>query len=267
MSNPFDLLGNDVEDPNQVVVPPKEIVKSTTSSKKQDVPPPSANPARANKNRSKPSGNEGAIRNKDNGRRNNRSKNVSDSAAGKRDNTRKQTDRHSRSGKSDSGKKVRQGWGDDKKELDAEEAAKADADAEIEADAEEVSNGVKQVSLADYLKSSDNASTLNKTVEAKPVEQIEGTELFVKEQEEFVPATKVKTLKSKQLKTKKFLDFDATFQDAQKPKRSFDRKNDNRNNNRRGGNKGPRKPNAKSTNGNAVQKDNSIDTKNLPSLA
>lgn len=270
MSNPFDLLGNDVEDPNQVVVPPKEIVKSTTSSKKQDVPPPSANPARANKNRSKPSGNEGAIRNKDNGRRNNRAKNVSDSADAKRDNSRKQSDRHSRTGKSDTGKKVRQGWGDDKKELDAEQAAKADAEAEIEADAEEVTDAVKQVSLADYLKSADNASTLNKVVEAKPVEQIEGTELFVKEQEEFVPATKVKTLKSKQLKTKKFLDFDVSFQDAQKPKRSFDRKNDNRNdnrnNNRRGG-KGPRKPNAKSTNGNAVQKDNSIDAKNLPSLA
>lgn len=264
MSNPFDLLGNDIEDPNQTVVPPKEIVKSTTSSKKQDVPPPSANPARANKNRSKPTGNEGAIRNKDNGRRNNRSKDVSGSATAKRDNSRRQSDRHSRSGKTDSGKKVRQGWGDDKKELDAETAAEADVEAEIEADAEETATGVKQMSLNDYLNQSQEAATLNKVAEAKQVEQIEGTELFVKEQEEYVPATKVKTLKSKQLKTKQFLDFDATFQDAQKPKRSFDRKNNN--NNRRGG-KAPRKSNNKSTNGNAVQKDNSIDTKNLPSLA
>lgn len=260
MSNPFDLLGNDVEDPNQVVVPPKEIVKTTTSSKKKDVPPPSANPARANKNRSKPAGNEGAIRDRDNGRRSNKSREVSASATSKRDNSRRQTDRHSRTGKTDSGKKIRQGWGDDKKELEAEEAGEADAEAEIEADAEEATKGVKQMSLDDYLKSAQDASHLNKVVEIKPVEQIEGTELFVKEEEEYVPATKVKTLKSKQLKTKKFLEFDATFQDTQRPKRSFDRRN-----NRRGG-KGPRKNN-KNTNGYAVQRDNSIDTNNLPSLA
>ena len=261
MSNPFDLLGNDVEDPTQVVVPPKEIVKTSTSSKKQDVPPPSANPARANKNRSKPaSGNEGAIRNKDTGRRSNKNRPVSGSATAKRDNSRRLTDRHSRSGKTDSGKKIRQGWGDDKKELEAEVAGEADAEAEIEADAEEASNGVKQMSLDDYLKSTQDASHLNRVVDVKPVEQIEGTELFVKEEEEYVPATKVKTLKSKQLKVKKFLEFDATFQDAQRPKRSFDRKN-----HRRGG-KGPRKNN-KGTNGNAVQRDKSIDTNNLPSLA
>ncbi|CCK68162.1 Stm1p KNAG_0A04940 [Huiozyma naganishii CBS 8797] len=274
MSNPFDLLGNDIEDPSAaVVVPPKEITKKNTSSKKADVPPPSANPARANKNRKGPTGNEGALKDKTAGRQNNRSQDVPSSGAARRDNSRKQTDRHSRTGKADTGKRVRQGWGDDKKELASEQAAEADAEAEIEADSEEKKSAIKNISLEDYLKTQD-ASALDKHVEAKKVEPLENAKLFVKEEEVFVAPTKVKTTKSKQLKTKQFLDFDVSFKDNNsqgRPRRNFDndnrnRNNNNRNNDSRRGGKAPRKPKTNS-NGNAVEKDNSIDTMNLPTLA
>lgn len=261
MSNPFDLLGNDIEDPNQEVIIPRELVKKNTSSKKADVPPPSANPSRSKGPRSKPTGNDGALKDKNAGRKNNKSRNVSGNATAKRDNSRKQSDRHSRTGKTDSDKKLRQTWGDDNKELDDETAAKADADAQIEADNEETAKASNKMTLDQYLQGQDSTEEAAPEVSRK-VEAIEGAELFVKQEEEYVPATKVKTIKSKQLKTKQFLDFDATFNDnTQRPKRTFDR------NNRRGG-KGPRKNNSgKKVNGNAVQRDSSIDTKNLPSLA
>ena len=182
--------------------------------RKNDVPPPSANPARASKNRpAKPTGNEGAIRDKSAGRGNNRSRDVSSSAAARKTNTRRATDRHSRSGKVDTEKKVNQGWGDDNKELSAEEAAEADAEAEIAADAEEKEKASKQMSLQDYLSTVN--TDLNKVPEVtKNINALEGAELFVKEEEEYAPATKVKNVKSKQLKTKNFLDFSATFSDA-----------------------------------------------------
>lgn len=268
MSNPFDLLGNDIEDPNQEVIVPRELVKKSTSSKKADVPPPSANPARSKGPRAKPAGNDGALKDKNAGRQNNRSRNVSSNATAKRDNTRKQTDRHSRTGRTDSDKKLRQTWGDDNKELDDETAASADVAAEIQEEEEETANTSNQMTLDQYLQGQESTEDSSAEVTRK-VDAIEGAELFVKPEEEYVPATKVKTIKSKQLKTKQFLDFDASFNDnTQKPKRSFDRNNNN-NNGRRGGNRSPRKNNnsGKKVNGNAVQRDSSIDTKNLPSLA
>lgn len=230
--NPFDLLGNDVEDATVVVAPPKEIVKKNTSSKKADVPPPSADPARANKNRPKPTGNEAAFKDKAAGRKTNRSK-AAPEGNPKRSNVRKATDRHSRTGKVDSEKKVKQAWGDDNKEQDDEEAAAKDAAAELAADQEASEEGSNKKSLKDYLEEVSK-NDLNKTpASKKTVEKFNDAELFVKEQEVFAEPTKVKPLKSKQLKTKQFLNFDATFSDdLPKPRRT------NNTAPRRGGKKG-----------------------------
>lgn len=58
------MLGNDVEEDNAAAnLPIKEVVKKNTSSKKSDVPPPSADPTKAKK-KSKPTGNEGALKTK-----------------------------------------------------------------------------------------------------------------------------------------------------------------------------------------------------------
>lgn len=265
-ANPFDLLGNDVEDADVVVSPPKEIVKKNTSSKKADVPPPSANPAKANKNRPRPSGNDAALKDKTAGRTNNRSKDIPESSKTKKTNQRKTTDRHSRTGKVDTQKKVNQGWGDDKKELSAEAEGELDAQAEAEADKEaEAEAGVAKMSLQDYLQQQASGS-LNKTPEVKKVEALNNAELFNKETEVLAEATKVKNVRSKPQKTKEFLNFDATFVDSNpRPKRDFDNKN-----NRRGGRGG--KPtrggrNTASASANPVHTNGSIDTKNLPTLS
>ena len=266
MSNPFGLLGNDVEDTDVVVSPPKELVKKNTSSKKADVPPPSANPAKANKNRPRPTGNEAAIKEKNAGRQQNKSKDVPESSKTKKTNPRKSTDRHSRTGKVDTAKKVHQGWGDDKKELDAEAQGEADAQAEAEAEAEATAEAsAKKMSLQDYLQE-QSSNALNKVPEVKKVEATTDAELYVKEEEVLVEATKVKNVKSRQQKTKEFLNFDATFVDSSaKPKREFG------NNNRRGGKfagRGGKKPTSNTEAGpNPVHKNRSLDTKNLPTLS
>ncbi|CCH58216.1 hypothetical protein TBLA_0A04200 [Henningerozyma blattae CBS 6284] len=255
MSNPFDLLGNDVEDADVVVLPPKEIVKKTTSSKKTDTPPPSANPARANKNRSakQSTGNDRALKDKSAGRQQNQKKEVSSNSTSKRSTDRKKTDRHSRTGKTDSKKKIDQAWGSDATELDDETAAKQDAESEIAQDAAAAAaSASKQMSLQDYMQSV-SGNQLNKTPETKQASDVlENAELFVKEQEVLVEPTKVKSLRSKQLKTKEFLDFDATFSDAL-PK-----------NNRRAGkfNKGGKKNSKKNS-----PPPKTLDSMNLPSLA
>ncbi|CUS24063.1 LAQU0S13e02454g1_1 [Lachancea quebecensis] len=260
MSNPFDLLGNDVEDANVVApLPPKEIVKKNTSSKKADVPPPSADPSKA-KNRPKPTGNEGALRNRDNGRKNNRTRDAPAETAGAKRSShavRRATDRQSRSGKVDTEKRVRQGWGDDKKELTDEAAAELDAQAEIEADkATEETPAVNKKSLQDYLNEVNNNS-LNKTpAPKKSVDQLEDAELLVKKEEVYAEPTKVKNVKSKQLKSKQYLDFDVSFADSNAKPRKFD----NNSGPRRGG---KAKPAAK----NAGEKKPAVNAKNFPSLA
>lgn len=285
MSNPFDLLGNDVEDANVVVPVPRELVKKNTSSKKADVPPPSANPARANPNRPRPSGNEGAIRDKTAGRDKNRHKDVPVSAAEKKTNTRKATDRHSRTGKVDTKKRVNQGWGSNKDEGNVEQAAEVDAAEQLEADNEESEDSgvpaVPLMSLQDYLNQVAKPESSDAS-DIAAVEQLKLAENFVKKEEEVVAPSKVKNLKSKQLKAKEYLNFDATFSDAL-PQRQG-------NNNRRGGSsrggarggsprggarggnrggaRGGNRGNAQSNKGgNPVQVHREIDTSNLPSLA
>lgn len=262
-SNPFDLLGNDVEDADVVVSPPKEIVKKNTSSKKADVPPPSADPARANKNRPRATGNEAALKDKSAGRQNNRGKEAPESSRTKKTNQRRATDRQSISGKVDTQKKVNQGWGSEKSELAAEAEGELDAQAEAAADNEvEAATGVAQMSLQDYLQEK-SAGSLNRVPEAKKVEALNNAELYVKETEVLAEATRVKNVKSKQQKAKEYLNFDAVYVDSN-PRRDFDK------NNRRGGRggkstRGGRK-NVK-TESNPVHTNRAIDTKNLPTLS
>lgn len=263
--NPFDLLGNDIEDPNAPApLPPRELVKKNTSSKKADVPPPSADPSRARKPRAKPTGSEGAIRDRSNGRQKNRSREAPASAGEKKSDPRKKSDRHSRTGKRDTDKKVNQGWGNNKDELSTEAAAEADAAEELAEDAEEKVAESNKMTLEAYLKSQQGV-TLAKTSEAKATNTLENAELFVKNEEVYVPATKVKTVKSKQQKAKQFLDFSATFTDSQPRERREgnrgergDRNGNFGKNNKRGGKKNQQ---------NTIQKNQSIDTANLPSLA
>lgn len=231
-------------------------MKNNTSSKKADVPPPSANPARANKNRPKPTGNEAAFRDRTAGRKNNKVRDAPDATAPKKSNaSRRATDRHSRSGKVDTDKKVRQGWGDDNKELADEAAAERDAQAEIAADqTEEQAPASNKKSLQDYLNEINN-NEFNKAPAPKQVEKFDDAELLVKTEEVFAEPTKVKNLKSKQLKTKQFLEFDVSFSDSKPKPRKFD------NGPRRGG-----KPKA-SKNTNTAEKKPAVNAKNFPSLA
>lgn len=264
-TNPFDLLGNDVEDTNvEAPKPPRELVKKNTSSKKQDVPPPKADPSRANKNRPKPTGNEAAIRNK--GRENNRRRDAPTDTRPKNARS-KAGDRHSRTGKNDSQKKEVQGWGEDaKREAEAEVQGEQDAQDEEKEDSEESKqNSPPKMSLQDYLDAA-SSNGLNKKPEAKKAAPIEGAELMVKQDEVLVEPTKVKNFKGKQQKTKEFLNFDATFVDNSKPSRGGFSGRGNRQGGGRGGRGGRGGP-KRVKDSNPVQKNADIDPKNLPTLS
>ncbi|CEP61387.1 Stm1p LALA0_S03e01728g [Lachancea lanzarotensis] len=264
MSNPFDLLGNDIEDPSAAApLPPKELVKKTTSSKKADVPPPSADPSRANKNRPKPTGNEAAFRDKTGGRKVNRSKDAPAETTNAKRSThaaRRSSDRQNRTGKVDTDKRVRQGWGDNKNEVTEEAAAEVDAQAEIEADkASEEAPVSNKKSLQDYL-DEVNSQGLNKSpVSKKTVDQLEDAELLVKKEEVYAEPTKVKNLKSKQLKSKQYVDFDVNFADSNAS--SKPRKTDTR------GGAGPRRGGKPKTTKPQGEQKPAVNAKNFPSLA
>ncbi|ODV70951.1 Stm1p CYBJADRAFT_192348 [Cyberlindnera jadinii NRRL Y-1542] len=207
--NPFDLLGNDVEDVNEVNSVPREIVKKNTSSKKADVPPPSANKDKARKNRPQPTGNDAAFKDKNAGRSANKSRSVDESKAkGAKSNNKSKFDRHSRSGKTDSDKKVKQaGWtADAEGELEAEVEGAEDAQDELKEEK------VAKKSLEDYFKELEASNTSSQR-EARKVEAVDEAAVIVKVEEEFIPQTKSKKEKSKTLKTKQYLDFSATFAD------------------------------------------------------
>lgn len=213
----FALLGNDVEDDNVAPAPlPKEKVRLTTSSKKADVPPASADPARAKKNKKTTTGNEAAIKGKaDN-------KNVAAPSSTPSKHQKKSFDRHSRTGKTDSQKKIRQGWGgDDKRELEDETAAAGDAIAELEEDNAPPTAAAK--SLQDYYAELQKAE--NELGGRKPARKAnEGAEdkwaaneVIVKKTEAYVESTSVRKQKQKAAKEKKFLDFSAVFADSDRP--------------------------------------------------
>lgn len=222
------MLGNDVEDSTVITPPPKEILKKSTSSKKVDAPPPSADPSKAKNNRTKPTGNEAAFRDKQAGRYQNRSKETPVPVKTKETKT---FDRRSRSGKTDSAKKVKQAWGDNEKQLIDEEAAAADVEEE------EANNNV---SLEAYM-NEQSKFRLNRALAPKKVEEFDDAELFVKKQDVFVEATKVKTLKSKTIKPKKFLEFDVS-DSFPPPSRGQDSKRGGKTGAKRDSNKSQKQP-------------------------
>lgn len=213
MQNLFALLGNDVEDDTVPAPLPKEIVKATTSSKKADVPPPSADPAKAKKNKKAPTGNDAALKSKTN------NKGTPGPSATPSKHSKKPFDRHSRSNKTDSKKQVKQAWGDDKKELEDESRAEADAAAELAAEAEENPAGPAAKSLQEYLAElqAKEAALGGAKVVRKANEGSEAkwtaAEKIEKEQISYVEPSSAKKTKQKSQKEKKFLDFNAVFAD------------------------------------------------------
>lgn len=207
------MLGNDVEDEDTAPAPlPREIVKSSTSSKKADVPPASADPAKARKNKKTVTGNDAALKNK------NDNKNVSAPSATPTKHQKKPFDRHSRTGKTDSKKKVKQAWGDSKGELDDEASAAKDAGADLEAEASENSTAAAGAkSLKEYYEelAKANAQLGSRSVAANANSEPSTWEgqIVRKEQSSFFEGTSVKNIKQKATKEKKTLDFQAVFAD------------------------------------------------------
>lgn len=215
--NLYALLGNDVEDASVVEGFPKEVTKKTTSSKKADVPPASADPSKANKNKKKATGNEAAVRSKNQ----NRSKEGPGATPNKHQ--KKPFDKQSRRN-TDSKKKVKQGWGETAKaQADGETEGAKDAEAEVQAEVAPAAPAKPQgKSLADYFEelkvkqaSLEGTATLRTANEGG--DKWADAEKIEKEQEEFISATHVKASKQKKNKEKKFLDFNAVFADSARP--------------------------------------------------
>ncbi|RLV91799.1 Suppressor protein STM1 [Spathaspora sp. JA1] len=216
--NLYNVLGNDLEEDNATpALPSKVVVKQTTSSKKSDTVPASVDPAKAKK-KSKPTGNEGAFKNK------NENKEVSGPQSTPSKHTKKPFDRHSRTGKVDSKKKFKQGWGeDDKRVVEGEVEGTQDAVAELAEEAsEEVAEPVvAQKSLQEYLAELEaqkgeleGAKKLRQANEGAEDKWV-GEEKIEKQQEVFFESTTTKKSKSKAHKEKVFLDVEATFADEQ----------------------------------------------------
>ena len=274
--NLYHLLGNDVEDDSTPILATKEVVKNTTSSKKADVPPPSADPAKAKK-KSKATGNEAALKNKAN------NKEVSAPSSTPSKHYKKPFDRHSRSGKSDSGKKIKQSWGQKSAadlEVEAEAEGAADAVAGLEEDAEsaEPVDNTPKKSLADYIaelelkqKELDGAKKVrqaNQGAESKwtSAEKIE------KAEQGYVEPSVVKKAKAKAPKEKKFLEIDAKFADSEPaPRGDFGGRGRGGRDGNRGGNRGRGAPRGRGGNrGGAREGAGSakptVDDKHFPSL-
>lgn len=205
------MLGNDVED-EAAPAPamPKEIVRATTSSKKADVPPASADPARAKKNKKPLTSNEAALKDKT------ANKTVPAPASTPSKHQKKPFDRHSRTGKTDSKKKIRQGWGsDDKRELDDETAGAADAVAELAEDAAPATPAAKSLQeyLAELQKAEADLAGNQIVRQANDGDEAFGEKLEKASNKEFVSGTSGKKVRQKAPKEKKFLDFNAVFAD------------------------------------------------------
>ncbi|KAI3405058.1 hypothetical protein KGF56_002143 [Candida oxycetoniae] len=264
--NLYDLLGNDVEDDSAAVAPVKEVVKKNTSSKKADVAPQSADPAKAKK-KSKPTGNEGALKTKIS----NKEEPVPQSAVSKHQ--KKPFDRHSRSGKTDSKKKLQQGWGEsDNRELVNEIEGAEDAEAELEAEEQEEVEVTPKKSLQEYLaeqqqkqKELDGAKKLRQANEGSE-QKWSSEEKIEKQEEAYFASTHQKKTKVKAPKEKVFLEVEATFFD-EKPQ-SFER-NSNSRGGFRGGKRGGFRGGARrgdNFRGGQVETKSSFNEKDYPSL-
>lgn len=157
--NPFLQLGNDVED-SEILITQENIKTNTKNHKKEDVHPKSdASKATGKKSNKLESNNNKAV----------------SPVQGQRSNAkgsgRERQDKHSKSGKTDSNKKIRQGWGDAKTEIDAEldvdaeRAAKA-SDESVATEAEEPK--IPTISLDDFLASKQNTVVSRRANKAAP---------------------------------------------------------------------------------------------------
>lgn len=225
MSNPFDLLGNDVEDSTSEILVTKELTRNSGSSKKSDVNP-RADKSKAKKRTPSPNqANENALKTKN---INNKIDPAQTSNQKQRTNNRAKFDKHNKSGKTDSSKKVKKGWGDDKKEGDFEKQAEQDAKLDEAVDAVETLEGeeaasaepkepvVPKKSLAEYLAEQQAAqNALNTTNATKAnVEAVENATKLEKDLIQDTVGSNKKQPRTKNLKTKEFLEFDITFQDS-----------------------------------------------------
>lgn len=169
--NPFLKLGNDVED-SEILVTKENIKTNVKNHKKEDVHPKSDATKATGKKSGKLESN------------NNRSKEAQVGQSTKaKGSGRERTDKHSKSGKVDTKKKIRQGWGDSKTEIDAElevEATRgANSDASEEAEAEDATPAIPTINMDDFLASRENKVISRRTNKSAPlaVAAVEGGEL------------------------------------------------------------------------------------------
>lgn len=237
------MLGDDAEDASvttSTVPVTAPAVKKTTSTKKSDENP-RANPAKANPNRPKPTGNEAAFRDKNVARGANRSR-PADESTGARPRRGAPADRKPRDFKKDSDKKVRQGWGDDNKKASDEAAGEAIAKSEDAAEGEDAEGAA-----AAPAEEEDNTQTLeeylaelkvkNAALESarqgrKPNEGVEDSKwanasTFQRAEEDdvLVPASQTKSLRQKNRKEKQVIEPEITFSSprSDRPPRGGDR--------------------------------------------
>ncbi|XBW36257.1 hypothetical protein QEN19_001849 [Hanseniaspora menglaensis] len=187
--NPFLKLGNDVED-SEILITKENIKTNVKNHKKEDVHPK----ADATKATGKKSGKLES--------NNNRSKEAQVGQSTKAKGSGKErSDKHSKSGKVDTQKKIRQGWGDSKTEIDAEldvEASKSSGSEETEsAEVEESTPSVPTISMEAFLAANDNKVISRRAKKSAPlaVVAVEGEEykgkkaLFEQESESAPVAT------------------------------------------------------------------------------
>lgn len=258
-------MGNDVEDEAPVPLATREVVRNTGSSKKTDTAPASADPAKAKK-KTKPTGNEGALKAKPN------NKATAGPTLTPSKHYKKPLDRHSRSQKTDSSKKIRAGWGDDKDELNGEAQGAADAAEELEADNEEASAlAIPKQSLSEYFaelqakQAQLDGQKTTRQANAGSEDKWTALEKIEKHLESFIESSVSKKTKLKASKEKKFLDIQATFGDS-KPQ-ATPRGESQRGNFKRGGRRGgaPAQSGRKPASGKPSGKP-AVDEKNFPTL-
>lgn len=188
---------------------PREILSKTTSSKKTDVPPSTADPAKARKNKKSVTGNEAAFKDKI------KNKAIAAPTGGPR-REKKSFDRHSRSNKTDSKKKIALGWGDGRREVVDEAAALADAVTELAVDAKSEPAAPVGRSLKEYLAEQQQleqalSKNTTKRVNLGSDEKWKSLEVIQKETLPLVEPTFSKKIRQRAPKEKKLLDFTASF--------------------------------------------------------
>ncbi|EWC44050.1 hypothetical protein DRE_01402 [Drechslerella stenobrocha 248] len=275
--NLFDLLGNDIEDENEIPKPPmREITRKTTSSKKTDAPPPVAADSRAGATRRpRGEGNDAVFRDRGNGRENNRSKPTDDGLRERGDRgprgrggrgRGRQFDRHSGTGREDTEKQVSQGWGSNRgnSEWNDEQAGENIAQAEATNDAgapatteQEGQNDAaeaeapepedKTKSFAEYQAELQSRGQVEDLPEARRAGEgtrankkwAEAKELVKNDDEEYFAGEKFKQKNQKQRKEKAVVEIDHGFIDPRSTRRPS---GDRGNRGSRGGARGDRPP-------------------------